>query len=244
MSGKIDRKKLFNHIRHAVFHGHFTQGQVDGLDAILDAWEADERMTDLRWLAYMLGTAYHETAATMKPIREYGSKSYLIRQYDVNGRRPNTARKMGNVRPGDGVKYCGRGYVQLTWHDNYLRLGKEIGVDLVNDPDLALDPGIAARVMFEGMTRRDVFFEDHTIPGGFTFTGKALEDYFNARTDWVGARRIVNGTDHAWMIAETAQDFFAGLSYQREVEHTASVDCPCGPTPDPEEPSVIIHRQA
>lgn len=212
---KIDRKKLFDHVRSAVFHGHFVQGQVDGLDAILNAWEADKRMEDLRWLAYMLGTAYHETASTMKPVKEYGGVAYLTRNYDVMGRRPETARLMGNTEPGDGVKYAGRGYVQLTWKNNYRAIGKEIGVDLVTTPDLALDLDIAARVMFEGMTRRDVMLEDHTASGRFTFTGKALEDYFNAQNeDWVGARRIINGTDHAYMIADTAQDFFDGLTYQ------------------------------
>jgi putative chitinase len=213
VSGKIDRKKLSDHVRTAVFHGHLSQGQVEGMDAILDEWEADSRMDDLRWLAYMLGTAYHETASTMKPVKEYGGVAYLTRQYDIEGRRPDVARQMGNVNPGDGVRYCGRGYVQLTWHDNYLKIGREIGVDLVTNPDLAMDPHVAARVMFEGMTRRDVEFEDHTTTSGkFTFTGRALEDYFNERTeDWVGARHIINGTDHAQMIAETAQDFYDGL---------------------------------
>lgn len=215
MSGKVDRPKLFGHVRSRVFHGHFAQGQVRGLDDILDAWEADPRMTDLRWLAYMLGTAYHETAGTMLPVKEYGGVAYLTRQYDVMGRRPDVAKSMGNTQPGDGVRYAGRGYVQLTWKNNYRLIGREIGLDLVASPDLALDPRIAAQIMFEGMTRRDVVFEDHTTPGGFTFTGRALEDYFNdTKEDWVGARRIINGTDHAQMIADTAQDFYEGLDWQ------------------------------
>lgn len=210
----INRAKFFNHVRGAVFHGHMTQKQVDGMNTILDAWESDKRMTDYRWLAYMLGTAYHETAATMQPIKEYGSTAYFTRNYDVMGRRPDVARRMGNTEPGDGPRYCGRGYDQLTWKINYLKGGQEIGLGtaLVENPDLAMEPGIAARLMFEGMTRRDIEYEDHTASGKWTFTGRALEDYFNDTTeDWEGARRIINGTDHAAMIADTARDFYDAI---------------------------------
>lgn len=209
----IDRPKLFPAIRKSVFHGRLRQAQVDGINHILDAWD-DSPLDDLRWLAYMLGTTFHETGATMRPIHEYGTPAYFTRLYDVRGRRPEIARQMGNTEPGDGIKYCGRGYVQLTWKTNYLRCGREIGVDLVSQPDLAMDPDIAARIMFEGMTRHDLLFEEQTGDGRYTFTGRALEDYFNGGpAQWVAARKIINGTDHAELIGETAQDFYAALDY-------------------------------
>lgn len=211
---KIDRAKLFPLIRNNVFHGHFKQSQVDGINIILDEWDLS-KFSDLRWLAYMLGTDYHETGATMQPIHEYGDVAYFMRMYDVNGRRPDTARKMGNINPGDGPKYCGRGFVQLTWQINYKRAGELLRVDLVNHPDLAMQPDIAAKIMFEGMTRADIIFEDSTIgDGNFSFTGRTLEDYFNATTeDYFNARRIINALDHAQMIADTARDFRAALAY-------------------------------
>jgi len=208
----IDREKLFTSIRPSIFHGHFRQSQVDGINIILDTWDASA-FQDLRWLAYMLGTSYHETAATMQPIKEFGDTAYFTRMYDVMGKRPDTARKMENTQPGDGPKYCGRGFVQLTWKINYRRAGHLLGVDLVNNPDLAMVPANAARIMFEGMTDATIIFEDNSSPdSSFSFTGKTLEDYFNDNTaDWINARRIINGTDHAAMIANTAQDFHAGL---------------------------------
>ena len=215
-SSFLDREKFFPAIRNLIFGGHMKQSQVDGISLILDTWEASD-FDDLRWLAYMLGTTYHETAATMQPIHEYGSVAYFTSMYDVNGRRPSVAKSMGNTAPGDGAKYCGRGFVQLTWKINYQHAGELLGVDLVNQPDLAMQPDIAAKIMFEGMTKEKIVFEDHSHVGDgqadFNFTGRTLEQYFNDDTeDWVNARRIINGTDHAVMIADTAKKFYEALS--------------------------------
>lgn len=204
---KIDRRKFFPEVRQTVFRSRLTQSQVDGMNTILDTWE-NSVFTDMRWLAYMLGTAYHETAGTMQPIKEYGTFDYFERMYGPNGRRADVARKMGNVNPGDGAKYCGRGYVQVTWHNNYKRAGDLVGADLVGNPDLAMQPDIAAKIMFAGMTDAQIIFADFRDDQNFSFTGKTLEDYFNDTTeDWHNARRIINGTQAADTIAETAQSF-------------------------------------
>lgn len=73
----MDRAKFFASARSALFGGKLTQGQVDGITAILDGWQASQ-MTDVRWLAYMLATAYHETARTMQPIAEYSFTTALV----------------------------------------------------------------------------------------------------------------------------------------------------------------------
>lgn len=197
----INRGFFFDSVRSAPFSGRLTAKQVQGLSAIVDVWESSSEQRDDRWLAYMLGTAFHETATTMQPIQEYGGKAYFTKMYDVSGANPARARRMGNTAIGDGPRYCGRGYVQLTWKSNYAAMSPIVGADLVAHPDRAMDPTIACKVMFHGM-----------IDG--LFTGKRLENYFLGGTeDWVNARRIINGLDRAQLVAAYARNFYSAISY-------------------------------
>jgi hypothetical protein len=129
--------------------------------------------------AYVLATAWHETAHTMKPVREYGGEKYL---------------KAKRYYP-----YVGMGYVQLTWKENYEKAGKRFGVDFVKHPKYLLKPEYAAPILVVGMQE------------GW-FTGKKLADYMTLRkSDFRGARRIVNGLDKADLIANYAKQFDALL---------------------------------
>lgn len=180
----IDRDRFFACVRANPFGGSMTQGQVDGCNTILDAWEARPEFTDRRWLAYMLATTKWETAHTMKPVEEYGH---------------GAGHAYGVPDPATGQTYYGRGYVQLTFKDNYQKMSIITGVDLVHNPALALDPDIAAVIMFEGMKRG-------------SFTGVGLPRYFSVTTnDPVNARRIINGTDHALDISNIHHAFLMAL---------------------------------
>ena len=197
----INRNFFFDRIRLTLFDGGLKATQVAGIEGILNVWEASYAKSDDRWLAYMLATAHHETDRTMRPIHEYGSNARFTKLYDVNGDRPQTAVKNGNPQPGDGIKYCGRGFVQLTWKNNYKLMSAPTGVDLVANPDRAMEIPVATVVMFFGM-----------IKG--TFTSRKLADYFNTTTeDWVNARRIINGTDKANLIAAYGKSYYAAISY-------------------------------
>jgi putative chitinase len=139
----------------------------------------------------------------MQPVKEYGGPTYFTRMYDVTGARQKLAVANGNTCAGDGPKYCGRGYVQLTWKANYARAGDKCGVDLVANPDKAMDPVIAARIMREGM--------EH----GW-FTGRSFSSYLPAvgratSGQYAHARYIINGSDKAQQIAAHAKAFEAAL---------------------------------
>lgn len=187
----FDRGLYFDHVRSTLFNGALTQEQVDGQNVILGLWEGGQTgtpMTDLRWLAYILATAYHETAQKVWPIEEYGKGS---------------GRDYGTPDPETGEIYYGRGFVQLTWKANYDRAGAALGLiddrDLVQHPQLALDSLIAARVLFRGMAE------------GW-FTGERLGSYFDADTDDpINARTIINGHDQDTLIAGYHAEFLIAL---------------------------------
>lgn len=205
----INRKAFFDSIRPSLFGGTISQSQVTGIEIIMDEWEG-QLLSFTPWLAYMLATSYHETARTMQPIKEYGDNAYFTRLYDVTGLYPDRARRMGNTMPGDGPRYCGRGFVQLTWKNNYRRMTELLadqfmGIDLVARPDDAMKPDIAAAIMFEGMLKADSDIGD--------FTGRCLEQYLQpGHLDYVGARYVINGQDHAVEIAGYARKFEEALT--------------------------------
>lgn len=191
-----DMPAFFALLKPALFHS-LSQGQVDGLNALLPP------MVSAGWsrpfAAYALATAYHETARTMQPIKEHGGTAYFHRMYDPQGARPQVARRLGNTEPGDGAKFAGRGYVQLTGRDNYAKAGAKLKVDLVANPDLAMRPDLAARIMVAGMSE------------GW-FTGKRLVNYLPPDGDatfemFRRARRIINGVDQDVRIALHAVHF-------------------------------------
>ena len=195
----INRKVFFDSIRGSVFKGKLTQSQVSGIETILDYWESQE-LTDLRQLAYLLSTVVWETAWTCQPINEIGSDTYFFGMYDKGGTRPDVAKRLGNTVSGDGIKYKGRGFVQLTGRANYQKFTDLLGIDLVCQPDLALQTDVAAQILFIG-TQQGIF------------TGKKLSDYFTSKvSDWVGCRRVINGQDKATEIAQIALKFYTALS--------------------------------
>jgi len=201
--GSINRSFFFDHARIALFGGSLRQKQAEGMTALLDYWESRHAAKDDRMLAYLMATAFHETDKTMQPIREYGSKSYFDKRYGPPpvGENPKVARSLGNVQPGDGSRYCGRGYVQLTGRRNYTDWANRLGMPLADDPDLALQAGPAMQILVEG-----------SLLG--TFTQKKLSDFFNPNSaDWRNARRVINGLDKADLIAGHALNFYASISY-------------------------------
>lgn len=121
----------------------------------------------VRSLAAAIGTIAVETASTFLPIHEHGDEAYFSRMYE--GRVD-----LGNTQPGDGARFHGRGFIQLTGRANYRTYGRRIGLDLEASPDRALEPEIAARLFAEYWASRDI---------------QAAAN----REDWESVRRKVQG---------------------------------------------------
>jgi len=188
---KYQRKFFFDVVRAKLFDGSLKQGQVDGMNIFLDY--AERIGCDDRHLAYILATTFHETAQTMAPIAEYGKGS---------------GKPYGQPAGPYNQCYYGRGYVQLTWYDNYKKQDEKLklGGELVKNADLALDPDIALAVIFRGMMDGD-------------FTGVGLPKYVTCTdassdtTDYYNARKIVNGLDCATQIRDYARWFSAAIMH-------------------------------
>ena len=133
-------------------------------------------ITNPSQIHYIIATVDHETNGTFLPIKE----AYWLSE----GWRKRNLRY---------YPYYGRGYVQITWKANYKKFGKLLGIDLVSNPDLALEPENAMFILVYGFKHG-------------TFTGKKLDDYINIhRTDFESARKIINGSDKKIHIARMAQ---------------------------------------
>lgn len=131
-------------------------------------------------VAYVLATTQWETAQTFQPVKEAFWLDEAWRQSNLHY-----------------YPYYGRGYVQLTWDKNYKAYSDILGIDLVSDPDRALDPTVSLFVLVHGFKTG-------------TFTGRRITDFINPHvTDFLGARRCINGTDRASEIADLAQKFLA-----------------------------------
>lgn len=181
----VDKQKFFASIVANGLFKSLSSNQKDSIDAIISEAER-QGITDLRQVAYLLATAYHEAynpkhpESRLTPLSEYGGQEYLqSKKY---------------------YPYFGRGFSQLTWDYNYEKEGKRLGLDLLNHPDLMLELHTAAN--------SHVYCMSHG-----SYTGKKLSDYINPqKCDFFNARRIVNGVDAAEKLMAYAQKFLSCLS--------------------------------
>ena len=181
----FNRKAFFDAIRP--LFGKLSTEQVAGMTALLNVWEARYSHFQNELLAYCLATSYHETAYRMQPVRET-----LADNDSTAIRRLNHAYNKGQMRyvskpywrkDSNGRAWFGRGHVQLTHQRNYTKAGRKLGVALDQDPGLALDPEISARILFSGC-----------IDGWFT-KYKLLDYVKKDSTDFYNARKVVNPGD-------------------------------------------------
>lgn len=190
----MSKKEFFSRVRESF--GPLTPGQVEGLNVLLAA----TMHMSLAHRAYILATAWHETGPEdsqlhMRPRVELGGRSYF-NKYNAGTEK---GAKLGNTSIGDGYKFRGRGYVQLTGRRNYLVASLATDRDLIARPDDALEPSLAATIMVTGM--REGWFTD-----------KKLSDY----SRYTEMRRVVNGMDKAADIAGYAARFEHALRALKE----------------------------
>lgn len=183
----INKQKTYENIKKEFGLRSISQKQVDGFEAVFNEYE--RLNIPIEFLFYILATIWHEVGGTMQPIEEIGKGKGL---------------KYGKRVWYDGRIYTdiphifyGRGHTQNTWRDIYLKLtqANTKGWDFVNHPELLLTMECSVWATFYAM-----------ITG--LYTGRKLSHYFtNSISDAVGARKIINGTDKAQLIASYYDKF-------------------------------------
>jgi hypothetical protein len=171
--------------------------------------EAIKHGLSLHETAYVLATAYHETAHTMKPVREYGGEKYL---------------KNKKYYP-----YVGMGYVQLTWKRNYELASKKFGVDFVANPKLLLEPKYAAPILVVGM--KEGWFTAKSLKD---YIDSVDEPDKEDLREFANARRIINGVDKQVEIGKIALEYEQALKNsgygqkqpQKPVQEVPKVEAP------------------
>ena len=175
--------------------GRLSQDAVDNINLIVETCE--KYNLSYPQVAYLLATTYHETAHTFKPIEEYGKgkgRKYGTIYTNSEGVKYGIAGSGGDTYLYSDYPhlYYGRGFAQLTHWVNYKFAGEQLGIDLINNPDLALQPKYAAEILIKGSKE------------GW-FTSKKLSDYINDKSkSYYQARRVINGLDKAQQIADIA----------------------------------------
>jgi hypothetical protein len=152
-------------------------GPYGPLQNVQNNWPLVETMLDGRGIysplcaVAAISTIAVETG-TFCPIKERGGPAYLTNLYE-------NRKDLGNDQPGDGVKFRGRGYIQITGRADYAHFGSECEVDLISNPDLALDPSVSAAILA-------LYFEERQI-------GEYAD-----QQNWEMVRRRVNGGLTGW----------------------------------------------
>lgn len=205
--------------------GPMSKESEDGLHKLIEEINNDAEFKDAPdFVAYLLATVWHETWVPKKnqrfvpcpeshpgPATAKARDEYFEGKYGCNTK---VGQKLGNTEPGDGARYFGRGYVQITGKANYARISKRLGKG-----DFLVSPNC------QGFANCNPFAYEILAVGmrEGLFTGKKLSDYRKkgGGFDFVGARAIVNGKDKAEVIATHAEAVYSILLKGEKKEEVA-----------------------
>lgn len=217
---RLNRETFFAELKKDLFPDKFVGSvgslQIQGLDILIDEWEKRPDVPRA-FFANILATTKWETGHTMQPVRETFAKTDKTAK-DRLERAFNKGQLPWVKTPYWRDGYFGRGYVQLTHKYNYEKAGQKLNIDLVANPNLALRPEYAVKILFDGM-----------VEGWFT--GKDLDDYIDTIDEddaeefkeFKNARRVVNGTDKAAEIADMSLKFDKALK-KAEITNQAPIE--------------------
>ena len=181
----INRESFYQKVRMSLFSGKISPKQFEGIEALLNEYER-LGWQDLRHLAYIFCTVYHETAKTMQPVTEYGGEAYL--------------------KPKKYYPYYGRDLCQTTWLDNYKKVKAFTGIDVVKNPELIAELKTSVKVAFEFMSKG--YYTGKKLS---QFFNDKITDPILARSIINGRKKGEKYPDKAELIAHYYALFLAAL---------------------------------
>ena len=104
-------------------------------------------LTDKPMVLMALATIRAETEGFVPIPEGRSSANTKVKPFDKYEPGTRVGKKLGNTQPGDGARFKGRGFVQLTGRDNYARVGTQMHIDLVGSPDLGIEPATAGKIL-------------------------------------------------------------------------------------------------
>lgn len=181
-----NEKAFYDAIRIPLFGGSLSHNRFRLISELLSAVTSAPGL-NAELAAYIFATAHWET------------DHFSSMEENASGEAYEGRADLGNDQPGDGKRFKGRGFVQITGRRNYGWAAKVTGIDLLVYPERAAEPVVAAVLIVDGM-----------LTGAFT--GVGLGKFINAgRVDFVGARAVINGSDSAQEIAVIARKYLAAF---------------------------------
>ena len=171
-----------------MFPGTNVGNITRNLPFVLDGLR-EKALTDKQMLNMALSTIRAETAGFV-PISEGQSHfNTSVSPFDLyNGRED-----LGNTQPGDGPRFRGRGYVQLTGRSNYKQIGDQIGSDLIGNPELANDPTIAGKILAQFLKNHETRIRSALGADDLASARKAVNGGTHGLADFVGSYKTGEG---------------------------------------------------
>ena len=213
----MNNKAFFDALRKSF--GPLSQSQVEGLTILTATTDALPIMHQ----ANLLATAWHETGPATSPLHMTPRSEIWGPTKAQNGYEGR--KDLGNTLPGDGKRFAGRGYCQITGRANYVKASKVTGVDLAASPQRALESDIAAKIIISGMTE------------GW-FTGKKMADFNN----YFDMRAVVNGDKNIKAKGNTVTNGELIAGYARDFQEALLLRSKEAPRPVADKPPPDVER--
>ena len=138
-----------------------------------------------------INTPKRKAAFLAQLAHESGELRYM--EEIASGAAYEGRRDLGNTQPGDGRRFKGRGPIQLTGRANYAAASRDLGIDLVKNPERAADPDIAFRIATWYWTKRGL--NGLADSGNFSEITRRINGGYNGASDrlryWERAKQVL-----------------------------------------------------